>query len=140
MCGVVTHVGSGVTKWAVGDRVLSTCMPDHLTGQITEKDVSRSLGSPQDGVLATHRVFPEYALIKSPDYLSDQEASTLPIASVTAWMSINGTRPMGQNGGQGEYVLFQGTGGVSIAGLQIAKASGAKGELQSKRAKSAPTE
>ncbi|KAJ5601207.1 hypothetical protein N7510_010741 [Penicillium lagena] len=132
MCGVVTHVGTGVTKWAVGDRVLSTCFPDHLTGQITEKELSRSLGSPQDGVLATHRVFPEYALIKAPDYLSDQEASTLPIASVTAWMSINGMRPMGQSGGKGEYVLFQGTGGVSIAGLQIAKASGAKGEVQSK--------
>jgi NADPH:quinone reductase-like Zn-dependent oxidoreductase len=36
-------------------------------------------------------------------------------------------RPMGQNGGEGEYVLLLGTGGVSIAGLQIAKASGAKG-------------
>jgi NADPH:quinone reductase-like Zn-dependent oxidoreductase len=135
MCGVVTHVGSGVTKWAVGDRVLSTFLPDHLTGQVTEKELSRSLGLPQDGVLATHRVFPEYALIKAPDYLTDQEASTLPIASVTAWMSINGMRPMGQNGGNGEYVLFQGTGGVSIAGLQIAKASGAKGELQSKKEK-----
>ena len=36
---------------------------------------------------------------------------------------------MGQNGGRDEYILLQGTGGVAIAGLQIAKASGAKGEL-----------
>lgn len=61
--------------------------------------------------------------------MSDEEACTLPIASVTAWMAINGTRPLGQNGGRGEYILLQGTGGVSIAGLQIAKASGAKGML-----------
>jgi NADPH:quinone reductase-like Zn-dependent oxidoreductase len=61
--------------------------------------------------------------------MSDEEACTLPIAAVTAWMSINGMRPMGQNGGRDEYILLQGTGGVAIAGLQIAKASGAKGEL-----------
>lgn len=67
--------------------------------------------------------------MKAPEYLSDEEASTLPIAAVTAWMSINGMRPMGQSGGEGEIVLLQGTGGVAIAGLQIAKASGAKGVL-----------
>lgn len=80
-----------------------------------------------DGVLASHRVFPARGLVKAPEYLSDTEAATLPIAPVTAWMSINGMRPMGQDGGAGEYVLLQGTGGVSIAGLQIAKAAGAKG-------------
>ncbi|KAJ5207484.1 Polyketide synthase enoylreductase [Penicillium cf. griseofulvum] len=126
MCGVVTQVGSSVTKWAVGDRVLSTFLPDHQTGQVTEKELGRSLGLPQDGVLATHRVFPDYSLVKAPSFMSDEEAATLPIASVTAWMSINGMRPMGQSGGKDEYVLLQGTGGVAIAGLQIAKAAGAK--------------
>ncbi|QSZ37828.1 hypothetical protein DSL72_008928 [Monilinia vaccinii-corymbosi] len=33
-------------------------------------------------------------------------------------------RPLGQPAGKGESVLIQGTGGVSISGLQIAKASG----------------
>ncbi|KAJ5542717.1 Polyketide synthase enoylreductase [Penicillium sp. DV-2018c] len=126
MCGVVTKIGSGVTKWAVGDRVLSTFLPDHQTGQVTEKELGRSLGLPEDGVLATHRVFPDYGLVKAPSFMSDEEAATLPIASVTAWMSINGMRPLGQSGGKGEYVLLQGTGGVAIAGLQIAKAAGAK--------------
>ncbi|CAI7618457.1 unnamed protein product [Penicillium discolor] len=126
MCGVVTQIGSGVTKWTVGDRVLSTFLPDHQTGQVTEKELARSLGLPQDGVLATHRVFPDYGLVKAPGFMSDEEAATLPIASVTAWMSINGMRPIGQSGGKDEYVLLQGTGGVAIAGLQIAKAAGAK--------------
>lgn len=127
MCGVVTKLGPGVTKWAVGDRVLSTFLPDHQTGQVTEKELSRSLGLPQDGVLASHRVFADHGLVKAPGFMSDEEAATLPIASVTAWMSINGMRPMGQSGGKDEFVLLQGTGGVAIAGLQIAKAAGAKG-------------
>lgn len=127
MSGVVIQVGEGVTAWKAGDRVLSTFLPDHQTGQVTEKELARGLGLPLDGVLATHRVFPEYALVRAPCYMTHEEASTLSIASVTAWMSINGMRPMGQNGGEGQYVLLLGTGGVSIAGLQIAKASGAKG-------------
>ena len=59
--------------------------------------------------------------------ISDEEACTLPIAGVTAWMAINGMRELGKRGGVGETVLIQGTGGVSISGLQIAKGSGAKG-------------
>lgn len=126
MCGVITQVGDGVSAWKVGDRVLSTFLPDHQTGQVTEKELSRGIGLPLDGVLAEYRVFPEHALVKAPSYMSDEQAATLPIAVVTAWMSINGMRPMGQNGGHGEYILLQGTGGVAIAGLQIGKASGAK--------------
>lgn len=131
MCGVVTQIGPGVTKWTVGDRVLSTFLPDHQTGQVTEKQLGGSIGLPHDGVLQTHRVFPEFGLVEAPSFMSDVEAATLPIASVTAWMSINGMRPMSQNGGSGgkdEFILLQGTGGVAIAGLQIAKAAGAKGE------------
>jgi len=127
MCGIVQSVGDDVTKWKAGDRVLSTFIPDHQTGLLPEKALASSLGLPQPGVLVTHRVFPEHALIKAPEYMSDQEASTLTIAGVTAWMGINGMRPLGQPGGKDEYILLQGTGGVSIAGLQLAKASGAKG-------------
>lgn len=129
MCGVITKVGDGVSGWKVGDRVLSTFLPEHQSGQVTEKELSRSMGLPLNGVLTTHRVFPEYSLVAAPDYLTDDEASTLTVAGVTSWMSINGMRPMGQNGGKGEYILFQGTGGVSIAGLQLAKASGATGRF-----------
>lgn len=129
MCGVVTKVGPDVTQWAVGDRVLSTFLPEHQTGQVTEQMLAGSIGLPHNGVLATHRVFPAHGLVKAPTYMSDEEACTLPIAAVTAWMSINGMRPLGQNGGMDEYILVQGTGGVAISGLQIGKASGAKGEF-----------
>ncbi|KAL4873946.1 hypothetical protein BDV12DRAFT_158792 [Aspergillus spectabilis] len=126
MCGVVAEVGEGVISLKVGDRVLSTFLPDHQTGQVTEKMMASGMGLPQPGVLATYRVFPEHALVQAPSHMTDEEASTLPIAALTAWMSINGMRPKGQNGGDGEYILLQGTGGVSVSGLQIGKASGAK--------------
>lgn len=44
-------------------------------------------------------------------------------------MAINGMRPLNQPGGKWETVLIQGTGGVAINGLQIAKASGAEGTI-----------
>jgi NADPH:quinone reductase-like Zn-dependent oxidoreductase len=89
--------------------------------------MSSGLGLPLQGTLSEYRVFPEYGLVKVPDYLSDIDACTLPIAGVTAWMSINWMRPIGDPFTGPEYtVLFQGTGGVSIAGLQIAKACGMK--------------
>ena len=130
MCGVVKSVGQDVTRWKVGDRVLSTFIPDHRTGQLTEAAVSKGVGLPLPGVLATYRIFSDYALVKAPKHMSNQEASTPTIASVTAWMGINGMRPLGQNGGMDEYILLQGTGGVGIAALQIAKASGAKRTLR----------
>ncbi|KAF2814621.1 GroES-like protein [Mytilinidion resinicola] len=127
MCGVVLAVGpsSSPSPLKVGDRVVSTFAPKHLTGQVNAEMLGFGLGGPNPGVLTTHRVFPTYGLLKVPEYLTDEEVCTLPIASMTAWMSINGMRPMGQTGGKGEVVLLQGTGGVSIAGLQIANAAGA---------------
>jgi hypothetical protein len=65
--------------------------------------------------------------VATPEYLSDDEACTLQVAAMTAWMAMNGTRPLGSPGGKGEVILIQGTGGVSINGLLIAKASGAEG-------------
>ena len=89
------------------------------------------LGLPLPGVLAEYRVFPDFGLVKKPAYLTAEEASTLPIAGLTAWMAINGMKPLGTPGGEGEKVLIQGTGGVAVNGLQIAKASGAEGMLRS---------
>ncbi|KAK7525218.1 alcohol dehydrogenase [Phyllosticta citriasiana] len=128
MCGVIVAVGEGpaTVNWKVGDRVLSTFNQTHTTGQVKSHHMAHGLGLPLDGVLQTHRVFPSCGLVKVPDYMTDQEAACLPIAALTAWMSINGMRPLGQSGGRDEVVLLQGTGGVSINGLQIAKASGAK--------------
>ena len=127
MCGVVVAVGDGpqTVSWKVGDRVLSTFHQTHLTGQI--KDLSSSLGMPRPGSLQTHRVFTTTGLVRTPEYLTDEEASCLPIAALTAWMAINHFQPVGQPRGERDTIVLQGTGGVSISGLQIAKAAGATG-------------
>lgn len=89
--------------------------------------MSSGLGLPLPGVLAEYRVFPASGLVKCPEYLSDEEACTLPIAAVTAWTSINWQSPLGKPLRDPETtVLVQGTGGVSIAGLLMAKAAGLK--------------
>ncbi|ORY08453.1 alcohol dehydrogenase [Clohesyomyces aquaticus] len=136
MCGLVLSVGppsppssspytNPLFRLLPGDRVLSTFSPTHLTGTITPSDLASGLGGPAPGVLCTHRIFPIHGLVKVPEYLTDEEASCLPIAAMTAWMSLNCMRPNGEIIGAGETVVCQGTGGVSIAGLQIASAAGA---------------
>jgi NADPH:quinone reductase-like Zn-dependent oxidoreductase len=124
---VGTIVTSNSKSWAVGDRVLSIFNQTHLKGQVRAEHMKHGLGLPLSGVLAEYRVFPAHGLVKAPSYLCDEEASTLPIAGLTAWMAINGMRPFGQPGGKDETILIQGTGGVAISGLQIAVASGAEG-------------
>ncbi|MCJ1250879.1 hypothetical protein MMC30_008107 [Trapelia coarctata] len=54
----------------------------------------------------------------------DKVASTLSCAALTAWNSIYGLRSNALK--PGDTVLTQGTGGVSIFGLQFAKAAGAR--------------
>ncbi|EHA53182.1 hypothetical protein MGG_16926 [Pyricularia oryzae 70-15] len=127
MCGVVTAVGPDLTvPWKVGDRVLSTFTQSHLSGQIKEEHMATGMGFPLDGVLQTQRVFPSTGLVKAPDSLSDEEASCLPIAAVTAWMALFWQEPLREFPDlSGKVVVVQGTGGVSISGMQIAKAAGA---------------
>ncbi|EJF60159.1 NAD(P)-binding protein [Dichomitus squalens LYAD-421 SS1] len=62
------------------------------------------------------------ALVRIPEHLSYEEASTLPCAALTAYNGLFGGKPTLKGG---DIVLVQGTGGVSIFGLQIAVASGA---------------
>lgn len=82
------------------------------------------------GCLTEYRLFKETAVVACPSYLTDEEACNMQIAGTTAWMAINGMRPLGQPGGKGESILLQGTGGVSIMGLLMGKASGAESKSQ----------
>ncbi|KAF2767752.1 NAD(P)-binding protein [Teratosphaeria nubilosa] len=127
ICGTI--VSSNGSHWKEGQRVMAIFNQSHIKGQVKAKDMTSGLGKPLPGCLTEYRAFPAESLVAVPDYLTDEEASTLPIASVTAWMAINGFRPLGKpaEDAQGkESVLLQGTGGVAIAGLQIAHAAGLK--------------
>jgi NADPH:quinone reductase-like Zn-dependent oxidoreductase len=130
MAGVIVAVGPSSTVFKEGERVLSIFNQTHQKGQVLEKDMASGLGLPNPGVLTQYRVFKDYGLVKLPDYLTDEQACTLPIAAVTAWTSINWMQPIGQHlTGKDTSIVCQGTGGVCVAGLQIAKASGMTGEL-----------
>ncbi|MDE8653506.1 zinc-dependent alcohol dehydrogenase family protein [Novosphingobium album (ex Liu et al. 2023)] len=115
----VTAVGEGVTRVKVGDRVTPLFAPFWLTGSQPD---SRMLGGPIDGIARQYAVFPAESLCALPDELGDLEGATLSCAALTAWSALTAFRPTRA----GEWVLAHGTGGVSIAALQLAKAMGAK--------------
>jgi NADPH:quinone reductase-like Zn-dependent oxidoreductase len=78
-------------------------------------------GSEIDGWLVEQKVVSQESLVRIPDGLSYEEASTLPCAALTAWSALT----LGTVIRSGHTVLTQGTGGVSIFAVQLAKAVGA---------------
>lgn len=120
--GEVIGLGTGVTRFAIGDRVAGSFMQSWLGGRYCDEYGESALGGAIDGVLADQIVFGETGLIAVPSHLSFEEAATLPCAGVTAWNALF------ENGAirAGETVLVQGSGGVSVFALQFAKAAGAR--------------
>lgn len=120
--GVVEQIGSAVTTLQVGDIVSTHFIQDWQSGDLKSSHLSSRLGTTVPGVFSEYIALPETSLVKIPKNLNAEEASTLPIAGLTAWEAI-------VNVGQlkpGQTVLLQGTGGVSIFALQFAKSLGAK--------------
>jgi len=120
--GEVVQVGEGVTRFRTGDRVASAFFQRWVDGPPDESKTSSALGGDLDGVLAEYVVLEETGAVHIPDFLSFEEAATLPCAGVTAWVSLMVLGELQP----GQTVLVLGTGGVSIFALQIAKHAGAK--------------
>jgi NADPH:quinone reductase-like Zn-dependent oxidoreductase len=118
--GEVVAVGPGVRAVIVGQRVNLPFNPAWLSGPMSAETRRVILGDTCDGCLQQYRSIDATALVVVPDHLSDTEAATLPCAGVTAWTSL---RAGGLHAGG--TVLTQGTGGVSMLALQLAKAHGA---------------
>jgi NADPH:quinone reductase-like Zn-dependent oxidoreductase len=82
----------------------------------------RRLGGPLPGVLSELMVVSEQSAVAAPAHLTEEEAATLGGAGVTAWQALytsDRLRP-------GETVVVQGTGGVSLFALQLARLGGAE--------------
>jgi NADPH:quinone reductase-like Zn-dependent oxidoreductase len=120
--GVVTAIGSHVTRFNVGDRVTSLFFQDWLDGEVQPTTSKSALGGALDGVFSTAHLFPEGGLIHAPRGFSHAEAATLPCAALTAWNALVEKGHLSA----GQTVLILGTGGVSLFALQIAKAHGAR--------------
>jgi len=119
-CGVVEAVGEGVTRFKAGDRVATLFFQGWISGPPTLEKVMTALGFPLPGAGAELQTFSERGLSKVPDFLSDQEVATLPCAALTAWRGLFVDARLEP----GDTVVLQGTGGVSIFGLQFAHAAG----------------
>jgi len=124
MAGTVAQAGEGTKRFKVGDRVISTFRPgwiDGLPSGTARVPPYETLGGVHPGVLASYVAFPEDWFSQAPETLDDAEASTLPCAGLTAWFALveqGDVRP-------GQTVVVQGTGGVALFALQIARARGA---------------
>ncbi|KAI0438159.1 putative alcohol dehydrogenase [Xylaria telfairii] len=121
--GTVLAVGKHVTRFLPGDKVVTMLLQAHIAGPPTEANTSRQLGATADGTFRTLGAFDEQGLVKMPDGLSFTEAATLSCAGLTAWNALfGGGRPLSA----GQWLLTQGTGGVSLFAVQFAKAVGAR--------------
>jgi NADPH:quinone reductase-like Zn-dependent oxidoreductase len=120
--GEVVEVGRDVTRVAVGDRVLTQYATTWVDGDPKGDETVHTLGNTIPGGLAEYLSINERAVVKAPTYLTDEEASTLPVAALTAWFALIETGKLSSD----QTVVLQGTGGVSLFGLQIASAFGAR--------------
>lgn len=125
MAGVVEAVGESVTRFRVGDRVISCFVPDWIDGKPggTAREPSyRTLGGHYPGVLADYVCFSEEWFTAAPASLDDAHASTLPVAGLTAWFSLVEQGRIKA----GDTVFIPGTGGVALFALQVAVGHGAE--------------
>ncbi|KAH8880313.1 NAD(P)-binding protein [Thozetella sp. PMI_491] len=121
--GEVVEVGSQVTKWKRGDRVATLFNPGHQFGPMTLSALNRgALGGNEEGTFQQYGVFDETGLVRLASHLSYIEGAVLPDSVVTAWNALYGFKELKP----GQWVLLQGTGGVSLSALQFAKVGGAK--------------
>jgi myxalamid-type polyketide synthase MxaB len=101
--GRVSAVGTTVTEFAVGDRVMGLAT--------------------LDGAFASYLTLPATGVVAIPDAISDEQAATLPMAFLTAWYGLVELARLQP----GERVLIHAAaGGVGQAAVQIAHALGAE--------------
>jgi len=122
LAGEVVSVGAQVRTLKPGDQIVSVFKPLWIDGIPTKEATAANLGGPLPGVLAEYVLLSERGALTYPEYLTVAQASTLPIAAVTAWVALFEDGHLQSD----ETVLIQGSGGVSVFGLQLARAKGAR--------------
>lgn len=136
IAGVVAEVGSGVTKFAVGDRVGVGCMVDScrecencragleqycLQGNTGTYNALDKNGDPTYGGYSAQVVVDENFTLRIPDGLSLDVAAPLLCAGITTYSPLHHW-----NAGPGKKVAVVGMGGLGHMGVKIAHALGAE--------------
>ncbi|KAL2840054.1 NAD(P)-binding protein [Aspergillus pseudoustus] len=122
LAGDIVQLGESVSGLQEGDKVVVAFDPTTTYGPI--KSWANALGGPVDGVLSEYVVAPESGVVKVPNEstLSYAQWASVVCTGTTVWNALYGINRLMP----GHTVLFQGTGGVSITGLALAKAAGAQ--------------
>lgn len=120
--GEVTAVGEGVSGFTEGDKVMSCFFPHWKDGDATLDSLLGVPGDHVDGFASQSVTMDAGGFSRMPAHMSFAEAATLPCAGLTAWRALVEEANLQSD----EWVLVQGTGGVSIFALQIAKHLGCK--------------
>jgi len=122
--GVVEAVGKHVHRFKKGDKVLTLFNQGHIAGSLDGYSVTTGVGGTIDGALQQYGSYDEQGLVHMPSNLNFLEGATLTCAGLTAWNALYGLASRKLT--PGDWVLTQGTGGVSIFAVQFAKAAGAR--------------
>lgn len=118
--GVVTAIGERVTDFAVGDRVLSCFFPHWQDGLPDEKKLWGVPGDHVDGFASQTVTMQARGFTRMPANLDFEAAATLTCAGLTAWRALSVETHLKA----GDWVLVQGSGGVSVFALQLARMMG----------------
>jgi uncharacterized zinc-type alcohol dehydrogenase-like protein len=136
IAGVVSEVGPGVTKFAVGDRVGVGCMVDScrecenclkgleqycLKGMVGTYNAVGRDGEPTYGGYSEKIVVDENYVVRIPDGLSLDVAAPLLCAGITTYSPLRHW-----NAGPGKKVAVVGLGGLGHMAVKIAHAMGAE--------------
>ena len=120
--GEIVATGDHVEGLSVGDRVSPLFFPEWMSGEALANERSVSSGLETPGVLREYGLYEQHQVCRVAPHLTDVEASCYPCAGLTAWNSLITLSGIEA----GDTVLVQGTGGVAIMALQMAKAMGAQ--------------
>lgn len=113
--GTVIAVGKNVKRFKEGDKVITLFNAGHIGGSLDQFSMKTGLGGAIDGTLRQYGAFSDEGLVHMPSNLNFVEAATLTCAGLTAWNALYGLKPLKA----GDWVLTQGTGGVSLFAIQV---------------------
>ena len=127
VAGTVVEIGEDVSKFKVGDRVVShSNMSCRICEQCTagreydckERTIWGFQTGPLWGGFAQYTHLPEVNVAKLPENVSFEDAAAISMVGMTAWHMLVGRAKIipGQT-----VLIMGGTSGVGMAGIQIAK-------------------